>query len=169
MRLPVVKRQTIPMSGFFLFPAYRIWRAPPSVACADLSSMGRCQPSAAAPHTYGGSVATWVASAENHWGSPLRPRTEAVPSCRPRQRGGYAGAACPLGSGSGGAAHVCGLRRSPLLQEPARVSKQSLGRWENKPPRTLAFIDAVQQDRARSSQADPCVSSEAAGSPALLP
>jgi hypothetical protein len=68
-----------------------------------------------------------------------------------------------------GAAHVCGLRRSPLLQEPARVSKQSLGRWENKPPRTLAFKDAVQQDRARSSQADPCVSSEAAGSPALLP
>jgi len=49
------------------------------------------------------------------------------------------------------------------------VSNQSLGLWENTPTRTLAFKDAVQQDRARSYQADPCVSSEAAGSPALLP
>jgi hypothetical protein len=41
-----------PDERFFLFPAYRVWRAPQSVACADLISMGRCQPSAAAPHTY---------------------------------------------------------------------------------------------------------------------
>jgi len=76
------------MSGFFFFSAYRVWRSLQSVSCSDLISLGRCQPSAAAAHTSGGSVATWVASAENHGGYPLRPRNDSVPSYRPIQRGG---------------------------------------------------------------------------------
>jgi hypothetical protein len=52
MRPPVVKGQTIPLSGLFFFPAYRAWRNRRSVSCADLISVDGCQPSVAVPHTY---------------------------------------------------------------------------------------------------------------------
>jgi hypothetical protein len=91
-----------PYERFFsFFSAYRAWRSLQSVACADSISGCRCQPRVAAPNTYGGSVATVVAIAENRWGYPLRPRNDAVPSYRPIQRCGYACAACQLVSGSG--------------------------------------------------------------------
>src|SRR6266508_5892603 len=86
--VPGCQETNYPMSGFFLFSAYRVWRSRQSVSCSDVISMCRCQPSAAAPHTYGGSVATLVASAEHRWGYPLRPSNNVVPSYRPMQRGG---------------------------------------------------------------------------------
>jgi hypothetical protein len=50
------------------------------------------------------------------------------------------------------------------------MSNQSLGLWDNKPRRPLAFKDAVHQDRAHArDRLIPCVSREASGSPALLP
>jgi hypothetical protein len=52
MRPPFVKGQTMPMSGFFFFSAYRAWRRRPSVSCADVIAVHRCQPSVAAPHPY---------------------------------------------------------------------------------------------------------------------
>jgi len=56
------------------------------------------------------------------------------------------------------------------MKEPERVSNQSLGLWDNKPRRTLAFKDAVQQDREHAcDRLIPGVASEASGSPALLP
>jgi hypothetical protein len=45
MRSPVVKRQTTPESGFFLFfPPLWSQRRPQSVTCPDLISVCRCQP-----------------------------------------------------------------------------------------------------------------------------
>jgi len=50
------------------------------------------------------------------------------------------------------------------------VSNHSLRLWDNKPMRTLAFTDAVQQDSEHArDRLIPCGSSEAAGSPARLP
>ena len=61
-------------------------------------------------------------------------------------------------------------RRAPRMQEPERGSNQRLGLWDNKPSRTLACRDAVQQDLAHAcDRLIPCVASEAAGSPALRP
>jgi hypothetical protein len=50
------------------------------------------------------------------------------------------------------------------------VSTPSLGLWDQTPMRTLAFKDAVHQAREHArDRLIPCVSSEASGSPALLP
>ena len=50
------------------------------------------------------------------------------------------------------------------------MSNHSQGRWDKNPMRTLAFNDAVHQDREHArDRLIPCVSREASGAPALLP
>ena len=50
------------------------------------------------------------------------------------------------------------------------MSNQSLGLWDKKPRRTLAFRDAVQQDLEHAcDRRIPWVASEASGSPARRP
>ena len=84
MRPPFVKRQTHPLSGFWLFfPPYGFWRQQHPVSCSDVLSVHGRQRGVAAPHTYGGSIITDVTIAEPHGGAPLRPRNDAVPSYRP--------------------------------------------------------------------------------------
>ena len=117
--------------------ADRVWRGRPSVAWADVMAMGRCQPSAAAPPTSGGSVATGVALAEHRWGSPLRPSNAAVPSCRPRHRGGEACAACQCASGAGEGQRtsaVCDARHGCRRQRGCPLNAEGSGRTRRRLP-----------------------------------
>jgi hypothetical protein len=130
MRSPPVKSQTIPLSGVLLFcAADRAGRRRQSVAWADASSVCRCPPSVAAPHTSGGAVATGVASAEHHGGAPRRPRHAAVPAYRPSHRCGYAGAVGQFVAGAGEGQPPC----------PAAPSAASAGASAGvqSPPRAL--------------------------------
>ena len=69
MRTPVVKRQTLPQSGFSnFFPPCWAWRRHPLATCADLMSLGRPSHMVSAPHTYGGSVTIVMARAERRGG-----------------------------------------------------------------------------------------------------
>jgi hypothetical protein len=69
--------------------------------------------------------------------------------------------------GRGSPQHLCATL--PRVQQPERVSNQRVGRREKGPRRTSGFTDAVQQDRPYApGRLLPCVSSEAAGSPARL-
>jgi hypothetical protein len=62
------------------------------------------------------------------------------------------------------------VRLAPLVQEPAWMSNQSRGRGDSRPLGTFACRDAVIQDVAHAlSRLSPSMSSEAAGSPPLLP
>jgi hypothetical protein len=89
MKPPRVKRQTAPESGLFsFFPLCRSRRSRQSVSCPDVISVHRCQPRVAAPHTYGGAVATCMATAELPGGCALRPRNTVVPSYRPIHQAG---------------------------------------------------------------------------------
>jgi hypothetical protein len=61
-------------------------------------------------------------------------------------------------------------RLSPLVQEPERMSNQRPRLRDERPKRTAAFNDAVEQDLAHAQlRLIPWVSSWASGSPALLP
>jgi hypothetical protein len=89
--------------------------------------------------------------------------------------GRFKGVATPVRRASASQARERGSprslsRRSPRMKEPERVSNHSLGLWENKPRRTVACKDAVQQDREHAcDRLIPGMASEASGSPALLP
>jgi hypothetical protein len=65
MRTPVVKRQTLPKSGFpNFFPQCWAWRRHPLATCSDLISLGRPRHIVSAPNTYGGSITIAMARAE---------------------------------------------------------------------------------------------------------
>ena len=111
-----------------------------------------------------------MVSAENRWGilcgleMILSPRT-----------GLCKGLAEPMWLASEGQARERGstcpfVRLSPLVKEPEWMSNQSRGLWDTRPRRTCAFRDAVTQDGTSArSRLIPWVSSEAVGSPTLLP
>src|SRR2546428_7096251 len=62
------------------------------------------------------------------------------------------------------------VRLAPRAQEPEGMSKQSPGLWDTRPMRTFACRDAVREDVVHArSRLLPGVSSEASGSPTLLP
>jgi hypothetical protein len=75
---------------FFLFAAFRVLApAAPRIACPDFLSICRCRANVAAPHTYCGSIAVEVTSAEASQGVTLCGlETISVPSYRPTQNGG---------------------------------------------------------------------------------
>jgi hypothetical protein len=170
MRPPVVTSHTIPVSGFLLFfSAYRAWRRRQSGAWSDGISGGRGPPGGAAPNPYGGSVTTLGALAEAHGGILCglerigSPRTVLCQEMAEPGRLASAGQARERGSTRPW------VRLAPLGQEPAQGAKQRPGRGETKPRRSLAFRDAVTEDGAYAPyRRRPRVSSEAAGSPALL-
>jgi hypothetical protein len=171
MRSPPVKRQTIPLSGFFLFF--------PLTGLGAVDSQSRVL--TRVPDA--GANPVWLHHTRIEALSPpwwrlqrtvgvilcglemlLCPRTGlckgvATPVWRAREsQAGARGSPRPLS------------RLSPRMKEPERVSNQSLGLWDKQPMRTLAFRDAVQQDLEHAcDRLIPGVAREASGSPALLP
>ena len=171
MRPPFVKRHTTPESGFFrFFPPCKRRRRQQSVWCPDLISVFGCQP-------------TWLHQTLSEVPSPLLWRLQSR----------VAGILCDLemipcphtvlfirlaeplrlasecqARGRGSTRNL--MRPSPRMKEPERVSNQSQGLRDQGPRRTLAFKDATREgfEHARF-RLIPLVSSEAPGSPALLP
>jgi hypothetical protein len=142
-----VKRQTIPMSGFFLFF--------PLTGLGAVSSQSRVLtrlPDA-------GANPVWLHHTRMEALSPpwwRVQRTVGVILCGLEMRrcprpGLFTGVATPVRRARESQARERGSprplsRRSPRLQAPERVSHQRPGRWDTKPRRTLACRDAVQQD-----------------------
>ncbi len=121
MRPPFVKTPTTPESGLCSFlPRAGAWRRQQLGSWSDVMSVGRCQPHVAAPHTYGGAVATCMTMAEHRWWYPLRPSNHAVPSSRPMPRAGCTGPArqCVSGSGEGQPTPALGDHRR-LVRSPS--------------------------------------------------
>src|SRR5262245_11521421 len=126
MRTPVVKSQTPPLSGFWLFFRFPgAWRDPPPVAWAALRAVHGRPRRVAAPHTSGGALVPCVTRAAPPGGAPLRPRHEVSPppvlrtsraasrQCAPVRRGGGAGHV-PLRRSTAAA------RRAPRRPRPSR-------------------------------------------------
>jgi hypothetical protein len=147
MRTPLVKRHTTPLRGIFaFFPLSRTWRRLLSVACAALIAVCRCHPGVAAPNTYGGSVATAVASAENRWGILCGLEILLGP-----QTGLCTGGAAPVRLASScqtrerGSPHHLGAERR-LERSQSGSPSHGPRLWDKQPMRPWAFTDAVPHD-----------------------
>ena len=103
-----MSRATLPLRAdfFVFFPPCQCRRRRHPVSCSAVMSVPRCHPSRAAPHTYGGAVATCVAMAEPPCGAPLRPSNNAVPSSRPMQKAGGVSLTRQGAPGSGEGQHT---------------------------------------------------------------
>jgi hypothetical protein len=101
----------------------------------------------------------------------LRPRKNAVPSDRPLQQSGCTCRVRQGEPGSGEGQHTGTVDDSRRRdQSPSGCPSNGPRRWEKRPRRTWAFTDAVIQDLEPAClRRSPGVSSEASGSPALLP
>ena len=149
MRPPVVKRQTTPRSGLLaFFPPLRSRCRQQSVAGSDGMSVHRCQPSVAAPHTYGGSIAIEVARAESDACRPLRPSNIAVPAYRPTQkRGAMVRRPCVPGAGEG--QHPATLSDSRRLDSSGGGVQANAQGQDQAPRSAWAFGDAVEASLQR--------------------
>jgi hypothetical protein len=171
MRSPPVKRQTIPMSGFFLFFPL----TGPGAVDSQSRVLTRFPDAGANP--------AWLHHTRLEALSPPWWRlqsTVGVLLCglemmRCPRTGLFTGVARPVRRARESQARERGSPRplsrlSPRMKEPERVSNHSPGLWDTKPMRTLAFRDAVQQDLEHAcDRLLPGVAREASGSPALRP
>jgi hypothetical protein len=167
MRPPCCQETDAPCERFFAFlPLSSAWRSQQLGAWSDVIAVCRWHPHVAAPHTYGGSVATCMAMAENRECAPLRPSNDAVPSDRPRPR---AGGACPArqfasGSGEG--------QPTPALCDPRRLFRSQSGCPLNGSGSGIRGLYTPERSEVQPKRAcrvfDTGCSREASGAPALL-
>jgi hypothetical protein len=157
--------------GCVFFPPCQRWRGQQSVWCPDVISVSRCQPSMAAPHTYGGSSIPHMTSAAPRCGDALRPRKDAVPAYRPLHKAGCACRArpCVAGAGGGSTRQPCAsTRRRCRRQRGGPINRKGAGR------RVLSTPGRAKTQPRRTSGglaagASPDAAREAPGAPARLP
>lgn len=147
MRPLLVKRHTTPERGFSpVFPPGDPRPSRQSVSCSDLMSGPRCHLRVAAPHTYGGSVATGVTLAESPGGCLCaRASMRGPPTVLLRRLAASLALARESRGRGRGRTRTLG-RLLPPRTQPERVAKHSGGLQATRPRRPLAFTDAGTAD-----------------------
>ena len=106
MRSPVVKRQTLPMSGVLaFFPQFSTWCRQSLATCFDFISIEGAD-NTCLHRTLIEALSPGIGDCRETQGGPLWPRNFSVPSCRPMQKDGCTAGVRQLAAGSGEGQHT---------------------------------------------------------------